>query len=47
MTGMLIFMLMSRPQTNVDMNSIDESTEEITGFFKDPNVKKLFVILDF
>lgn len=48
MTGLLLFMMLSRPQPNINERElawIEESTDlgDFHGFFRDPNVKTLFV----
>ena len=48
MGGLLLFMLYSRPQPNIerrDLAYIEESGDlnDFKGFFRDPNVKSLFV----
>ena len=51
MTGLLLFMMLSRPQPNINERElawIEESTDlgDFHGFFRDPNVKTLFVKSD-
>jgi hypothetical protein len=48
LTGLLLFMLLSRPQPNIeakDLAWIDESNDftDLNGYFKDPHVKSLIV----
>jgi len=50
MTGLFVFMLLSRPQPNIeakDLAWIDESNDfsDLNGYFKDSNVKTLVDIM--
>ncbi len=50
LTGLFVFMLLSRPQPNIeakDLAWIDESNDfsDLNGYFKDPNVKILVEII--
>lgn len=50
LTGLFVFMLLSRPQPNIeakDLAWIDESNDfsDLNGYFKDPNVKILVEIM--
>ena len=47
LTGLILFMLLSRPQPNIDerdLGWIEESTDfaDFTGFFREPKVKALY-----
>lgn len=49
MTGLLLFMLLSRPKPNIneqDLRWVEDSADfgDLGGFFKDSNVKSLLVI---